>query len=147
MGLLEDIRIDRKRLSFEITETFAISDMGCAQKTIEKIQKRGHSVALDDVGMGAAGLNYLRHLCVDRVKVDGSLIRGAQTKERDFIVTRSIINLAHALKADVVAEHVESHDQVDMLRKLGVANMQGFLFGVPAPLARLRPGEQVLKIA
>ncbi|WP_019961738.1 EAL domain-containing protein [Woodsholea maritima] len=137
LGLIEDIRIDRKRLSFELTETHALRDIACATRTLEKIRKRGHMVALDDFGVGAAGLNYIRLLPVDMVKIDGSLIRGSATLERDFIITRSIANLAHGLKIEVVAEHVETHDQVDMLRKLGISRLQGFLFGAPAPLVTL----------
>lgn len=143
LDTLEDIRIDRTRLGFEITETRRICDVRVAAELIDALRKRRHPVALDDFGSGAAGLEYLRRFEVDRVKLDGALVPKTAPTDRDRAVVGAICAMVHQLGATVTAEQVEEKWQAAMLAGCGVDHLQGWLYGPAEPLgevmARYRP--------
>ena len=136
-ALLTTTRIDPGRLCFEITETRAISDFEAAQAVTEGLRRRGHPLALDDFGSGAAGVEYLMRLPVDRMKIDGALVPTRTPTEWERGVFKSMAGMAKDLGVTVVAERVEHRWQAVMLAQAGIDLLQGYLFGEPEPLSDL----------
>ena len=121
----------RRRLMLEITETAAIADLDQAARRIAALREAGIRVALDDFGIGAITLDYLRRLRVDTVKLDGSLIRDLATDDRARTLAGHVVSLCADLKMTTVAEMIETGEQEAAVRALGVDQGQGWLFGRP----------------
>lgn len=138
LALLADLKIDRSRLSFELTETATVKNVKAVNAVISKIRERGHAVCLDDFGAGAAGFHYLRDFPTDIVKIDGSYVRRAGNSERDTTLIRGMVDLCTALGVDCVAEMIESEASAALVKSLGVKFGQGFYFGKPVPLKQLK---------
>jgi len=128
-------RADPRRLIFEITETAAVGNLEQAREFIEALHDIGARVALDDFGVGYASFQYLKHLPVDMVKIDGSFVRHLDRDPFDFRFIRAINDLAQGLHMSTVAEFVESEQVRLLLKELGVEMGQGYHLGRPAPLA------------
>lgn len=120
----------------EMTETADVEDMAEIQSTVRGLRDRGVRFCLDDFGAGATALQTLRVLPVDYVKLDGAYVRDVARSGRDRAFVAAIVDLAGAVGASIVAEHVETEDQARALRELGVGYGQGWLFGRPGPLPR-----------
>jgi hypothetical protein len=89
-------------------------------------------LVLDDFGTGYSSLGYLRNAPFDKIKIDQSFVRGAASvKSRNAALIRAIVTLAESLKMETVAEGVETHDDLALVRELGVAQVQGYIFGRP----------------
>ncbi len=121
-------------LCFEITETSAVRDLARAQTLITQLRALGCAFALDDFGTGFCSFNYLRSLDVDYFKIDGSFIRDLRDSQLSTVIVRSITDIAHVLNKKTIAEQVESGDDCDLLRSLGVDFAQGFGLHRPEPL-------------
>lgn len=115
----------------EITETVLIDDLEAGNKTLASLKRLGVHIALDDFGIGYSSLHYLKHLPNDRLKIDSSFIAGLVTGSQDMTIARAIIELAHGLQLSVIAEGVETEEQVNLLREMGCEGMQGFFFSEP----------------
>lgn len=105
---------------------------------IQKIRERGHQVCLDDFGAGSAGLHDLRQFPVDVVKIDGSYVRRSERSERDGKLLQGMIDICTQLGAKTVAETIESEKQAARMKSMGVTYRQGFYFGKPVALNRLK---------
>ncbi|RKQ95276.1 EAL domain-containing protein [Maricaulis maris] len=138
LALLSDLRIDRSRLSFELTETATVSNIKAANAVIQKIRERGHQVCLDDFGAGSAGFHYLRDFPADVVKIDGSYIKQFEHSKRDATLLKGMINICRSLGAATVAEMIETEAQATTLKGFGVTYGQGYYFGKPVPLSSLK---------
>lgn len=132
--VLEDCRDIRHLLAFELTESSQIDDLETTNRILTRIRDFGHKVALDDFGAGAAGLQYLRVLKVDLVKIDGIYIRkGIEDPEnRSFL--RSMAELCRGLDIETVGECVENEEQRQFLEEIGITYAQGWLYGKPLPV-------------
>jgi diguanylate cyclase (GGDEF)-like protein len=131
--LLEDPRIDPRKLLLEITETARIHDLDQALALLRELHALGLSIALDDFGMGYASLNYLNRLkClpIDLIKIDKSFIGGLP---EDDAMARIISAISQVLHLPVMAEGVETEAQRDWLLQHGIHRGQGFLFAKPLP--------------
>jgi EAL domain-containing protein (putative c-di-GMP-specific phosphodiesterase class I) len=95
----------------------------------------GVRIAIDDFGTGYSGLSYLSRLPVDRLKLDKSLVQNLACRWRDVAIMRSVIAMGRDLGIAVIAEGVETEQQLAMLRQLGCPQVQGYLFARPAPPA------------
>ncbi|MEC9249374.1 MAG: EAL domain-containing protein [Pseudomonadota bacterium] len=137
LKMLADIKIDRSRLSFELTETATIKNIKAANAVIQKIRERGHKVCLDDFGAGAAGFHYLRDFPADIVKIDGSYIKRVGKSDRDTAILESMVDLCTKLGAETVAEMIEDESHAKLMKSLGVTYGQGYYFGKPVPLKTL----------
>lgn len=120
-------------LEIEITEETAI-DMSAVQGKLTVLRQAGVRLAIDDFGVGYSSLSSLRHLQVDRIKIDKSFVTGLTDSAADQVMVQAIINLGRSLKMDVVAEGVENEEIQVMLRVLGCNTMQGYHLGRPGSL-------------
>jgi EAL domain-containing protein (putative c-di-GMP-specific phosphodiesterase class I) len=118
-------------LEFEISEALAISCGDAVLGEIAKLRKSGACIVLDDFGAGYSSLTRLRDLPIDRIKIDGRLIEDIVTHNGARTIVQSIIGLAHGLGFEVVAEGVETLDQMEMLRVMGCDAAQGFAIAHP----------------
>jgi EAL domain-containing protein (putative c-di-GMP-specific phosphodiesterase class I) len=119
-------------LELEITESLIMQDIGLSTTRLEAVRALGMTVAIDDFGTGFSSLNYLSKLPVDTLKIDRSFVIEMDKPEGLALVT-TIIVMAHALKLKVVAEGVETEQQMRQLLSLNCDEMQGFLFSKPVP--------------
>ncbi len=120
------------QLELEITESVLIGNADAALDCIAEWKRLGVQVAVDDFGTGYSSLSYLSRLPVDRLKMDKALIRGMTMDSRDATIVRAVISLGRELGFTVLAEGVETEEQLDMLAALGCQQAQGYLFAVPA---------------
>ncbi|WP_235561390.1 EAL domain-containing protein [Brevundimonas sp. Root1279] len=121
----------RKRLMVEITETTALQDLDAANARIGALRNAGIKVCLDDFGVGAASLDYLRRLQIDVVKIDGGFVRDIAADRTARSMIGHLVELCRDMKVLTVAEMVETEPQADAVRALGVDYGQGWLFGRP----------------
>ncbi len=127
-------KLSPRYLELEVTETVLLEDEYIAG-AIPALKELGVTLSIDDFGTGYSSLNYLRRLPVEKLKIDQSFVRGLTTNQDDAIIARAIINLGHALGHTVIAEGVETEEQLAYLRQHGCDEGQGFLFGRPMPAA------------
>jgi diguanylate cyclase (GGDEF)-like protein len=126
--------IDPCLLEFELTETILMSDAESAVETLRRIKARGMRLALDDFGTGYSSLSYLKRFPLDALKIDRSFIRDVTTDPDDASIVVAIINLARSLKLRVVAEGVETPDQLSFLYSQGCDEVQGYHIARPMPV-------------
>jgi EAL domain-containing protein (putative c-di-GMP-specific phosphodiesterase class I) len=120
-----------EKLELEITESVLIGDTDLTIQCLKQWKDLGVRIALDDFGTGYSSLSYLSRLPVDRLKLDQSLIRRLTVDRKSAIIVRSILALAEELGIDVLAEGVETEEQLQVLIHLGCRQAQGYLFGRP----------------
>jgi diguanylate cyclase (GGDEF)-like protein len=120
-------------LEVEITESLAIQDLQLTIGVLQQLRTHGIKVSLDDFGTGHSSLAALKHLPLDHLKVDRSFIKDLTADSIDAGIVRTIINLGHELKLNVIAEGVETIEQLDFLRSVGCDGVQGFFFSRPLP--------------
>ncbi|GAB4544372.1 MAG: hypothetical protein Tsb0014_38350 [Pleurocapsa sp.] len=127
--LLQSLELKGEHLKLEITESTLMENVSAVTKVLEKLKERNIKLCIDDFGTGYSSLSYLRYLPVDTVKIDRSFIEPASSKNYDIV--KAIVNLAHSLELDVIAEGIETQTQLEMLRNLGCEYGQGYLFAYP----------------
>ncbi|PSB11405.1 GGDEF domain-containing response regulator [Pleurocapsa sp. CCALA 161] len=126
-NLLESLNLNGQDLKLEITESTLMENTSAVTKVLEQLKEREIKLCLDDFGTGYSSLNYLRYLPVDTVKIDRSFI-GPEINNTNYDIIKAIINLAHSLGLDVVAEGIETAAQLKILKNLGCEYGQGYLF-------------------
>jgi diguanylate cyclase (GGDEF)-like protein/PAS domain S-box-containing protein len=124
---------DPRRLEVEITESILMHSAEETVQTLRQLKAMGLRVSVDDFGTGYSSLNYLTRFPIDTLKIDQSFVRDIATDPGDAAITAAIIAMARGLKLDVVAEGVETQDQLTYLRQRGCRLMQGYLFSRPVP--------------
>lgn len=129
--LLSKHRLDARWLALEITENVAMSDIKTGMNVIAQLQAMGLSIAIDDFGTGYSSLSYLRRLPIDSIKIDRSFIAELQTTDADATIVKTLIDLAHGLGKQVVAEGVERAYQHQLLVELGCDVIQGYYYSPP----------------
>jgi len=127
----------RSRLTVEITESGLIDDLGAASSLLTELRQAGCRVAIDDFGTGYSSLAYLKALPLDYLKIDRKLAQDIGGSPRDRIVVRGVIEMALSLGLSVIAEGVETAEQLDLLAKEGCQYYQGFLCAEPLTSAAL----------
>jgi diguanylate cyclase (GGDEF)-like protein len=126
-------------LTVEVTETAVLSDVEATITQLDGLRRLGVRVALDDFGTGFSSLAYLQRLPADELKIDRSFVATMATDPVSEAIVASVVNLAHAVGLVVVAEGIETVEQLDALRQLGCDEVQGFLLGRPVSPADLAP--------
>ena len=136
---LSDHKLRAERLELEITEGVFLADNDATDETFANLKALGVRLALDDFGTGYSSLGYLKKAPFDKIKIDQSFVRGAASRDnRNSAIIRAIVTLAESLGMDTTAEGVETHDDLQLIRELGVSQVQGFIFGRPADGATAR---------
>jgi diguanylate cyclase (GGDEF)-like protein len=135
--ILEETQLPPMYLELEITESTLVSSLMDATKLLNNLQELGVKVSLDDFGTGYSSLNYLTKMPIDTLKIDKSFIDSICISEKDSRIAESIIQLAHSLDIKVVAEGVESEDQLALLRARHCDIIQGFIYSPPLHPTRL----------
>jgi len=119
--------VDPAQVQVEITETVLLHDLDTTTASLSRLRAMGVRVAVDDFGTGYASLNYLRRFPVDILKIDKEFVSGIGHRQQDEVIVEAVIRLAHDLGLQVVAEGVESQEQLDRVRELGCQQAQGYL--------------------
>ena len=130
---LKDTGLRPDTLAVEITESALIDDPENAALTLGRLKDMGLTIALDDFGTGYSSLSYLKRFPIDGLKIDRAFVRDIATDPDDAAIVTAIITMAQSLKLDVVAEGVETQQQLDFLRARGCLAAQGYFFSKPLP--------------
>jgi diguanylate cyclase (GGDEF)-like protein len=121
------------RLEIEITETGIIADVERAHVVVNELKAIGVTIAMDDFGTGNSSLSMLQAFPFDKIKIDKSFVRGISSNRQSRAILETSIALGRALDIAVLAEGVETDEDLEFLRDRGCAQVQGFLFGMPLP--------------
>ncbi len=132
-GALRDAGLSPRHLELEITESTIMRNPDEAVRTLLALKERGIEIAIDDFGTGYSSLNYLKRLPLDFLKIDQSFIRNLASSRSDQAIVRATIAMAHSLNLRVIAEGVETREQMDFLCEQGCDEVQGFLFSRAVP--------------
>jgi diguanylate cyclase (GGDEF)-like protein len=136
---LEKNGLDPTMVILEITEQVAVRHLVQARGLIHEIMALGCRFALDDFGAGFSSFNYLKHLPVDYIKIDGGFIKNMASDRVDQAMVKSIIQIANAVGKQTIAEYVQDGETLTMLHELGVNYAQGFYIGKPAEALTANP--------
>jgi EAL domain-containing protein (putative c-di-GMP-specific phosphodiesterase class I) len=132
--VLHETGLEPRWLDLELTESMIMDHPEGAAAMMSRLKETGISLSLDDFGTGYSSLNYLRRFPVDTLKIDSSFIADVESDPGSASVANSIIDIAHNLGIEAVAEGVETEEQLDFLRRCGCDKFQGFLFSRPVPV-------------
>jgi diguanylate cyclase (GGDEF)-like protein/PAS domain S-box-containing protein len=119
-------------LTLELTETVLLSDSERVLDRLQQLKALGVSIAIDDFGTGYSSLSYLQRVPFDAIKIDRAFVAALQLEDPSATLVRTIMDLAHTLDVDAIAEGIEQPIEVEALAQLGCEHGQGFFFGVPA---------------
>jgi diguanylate cyclase (GGDEF)-like protein len=135
--ILTETGVDPSSVTLEITESALMSDADSALFVLRSLEDLGLTLAIDDFGTGYSSLTYLERFPLDILKIDKSFVDGLSTEVEGSPIVGAVIDLAHDLGMTVVAEGVETEDQLTELRRLGCDHAQGYLFSRPFPAGEL----------
>lgn len=135
--VLKETGLDPHWLQLEVTEGDAMQDVDFAIKTLRELKEMGVQIAIDDFGTGHSALNYLSRFPIDVVKIDRSFVCDLTIDANDAEIASTIIVMAHNLNLEVIAEGVETEEQLAFLRQRQCDEMQGYLFSKPVPAEEL----------
>jgi len=130
---LQDTGLDAKWLELEITESIIIQNTDKVISILLELKDMGIKISIDDFGTGYSSLSYLQRLPIDALKIDRSFVKDIQSPVDDAAIARAVISLAHNLKLQVIAEGVETEEQLSFLQSQQCDAMQGYLFSRPLP--------------
>lgn len=134
--ILKETGLPPACLELELTESILMREVSEAMQILDGLKNLGLSIAVDDFGTGYSSLNYLKQFPIDVLKIDRTFVDGLPSGEQDAQIARAIIAMAHSLNLAVIAEGVETHEQLDFLREHGCDEVQGYLFGRPMPASQ-----------
>jgi diguanylate cyclase (GGDEF)-like protein len=133
--IVRSVGIDPRYLEFELTESILMQDTVQAAAMLRNLKALGVSIAVDDFGTGYSSLAYLKRFPLDTLKIDREFVRDCTSDPDDAAIAQSIVSLAHNLGLRVVAEGVETQEQLEFLASVGCDEMQGYYFSRPVPQA------------
>lgn len=136
--LLDECACDARQLIFEITESVTLDEMQSSIKKLQDLRNLGIKIAIDDFGTGYSSLSYIKDLPLDIIKIDKSFVQSLHQTEKNQALATTIINIGHALGLRLIAEGVETEDQLQFLNELGCDAFQGYLFSKPLPISALK---------
>jgi len=132
-NILKEAGLDPQFLELELTESTAMQHVEKSMKILNRLKHSGIQIAIDDFGTGFSSLNYLKQLPLDRLKIDRSFIIGLANNPNDAAIVVTIIAMARCLGLGVIAEGVETEEQLKFLKMHACNEAQGYLFGYPIP--------------
>jgi diguanylate cyclase (GGDEF)-like protein/PAS domain S-box-containing protein len=130
---LDESGIDPRSLVLEVTESALMDDAAAALRVVNELKSLGVRIAIDAFGIGYSSLVYLKNFPVDLLKIDRSFVSGLGRDKDDTAIVRSVIDLAHALEIEAVAEGIETRTHLEMLQSMGCGFGQGFLWSPAVP--------------
>jgi diguanylate cyclase (GGDEF)-like protein len=134
---LQEHSLDATYLEIELTEATLMSNAETSVALLEQLSQLGVVVAIDDFGTGYSSMSYLQRFPIDKLKIDRSFISDVASNAGDASIVRAIISLAHGLRLKVIAEGVESEEQLGILRRMGCDQYQGFFRSAAVPAAEI----------
>jgi EAL domain-containing protein (putative c-di-GMP-specific phosphodiesterase class I)/FixJ family two-component response regulator len=137
--ILKESELDPESVELELTETSIMENPESTARVLADIRRMGVKIAIDDFGTGYSSLSYLKRLPIDTVKLDRSFVNGATAHPDHAALVMAIVTLAHNLRLRVIAEGVETEEQLNFLRLLRCDQGQGYLFDKPAPAELIKP--------
>lgn len=141
--ILEEVQLDPSYLELEITENTLMESMEDNIEILDRLRQMGVRIALDDFGTGYSSLNYLQQLPINNMKIDKSFVQDIANDRNKSYIAESIIQLAHRLNLEVIAEGVETEEQLRMLVNKNCDIIQGFIFSEPLPSGQV---ERILRL-
>jgi EAL domain-containing protein (putative c-di-GMP-specific phosphodiesterase class I) len=135
--VLTDTGVAPARLSLEVTEGIAVTDLPRAAATLRRIADTGVRISLDDYGTGYSGMTYLKMFPVSTVKLDQSFVRDIESDRTTRVLVNGFIRVAQELGLRTIAEGVETAEQARIVKELGFDYIQGYLYGKPMPADEL----------
>jgi diguanylate cyclase (GGDEF)-like protein len=146
-AVLERYGVQPDQINLEITESLLVRGTDNVIAIMNELVAMGMSLALDDFGTGYSSLAYLKKFPISTLKIDRSFVVGLPYEENDCAIARAIVTMAQQLRQEIVAEGVETVEQMSFLRELGCDQLQGYLFSQPVPAvdfaAMLREGKRL----
>ncbi len=133
-SIVDKYHVPHKVIELELTESAFFDDKDVLLKTVDRLREYGFIVSMDDFGAGYSSLNSLKELNIDVLKIDADFFRGAETAERGMLIVSEVIDLAKKLDMKIVAEGIESREQVDFLAGQECDLIQGYYFAKPMPI-------------
>ena len=133
-AVIETHRINPSRLKLELTESVVLENVADIVTKMHALKALGVGLSMDDFGTGYSSLSYLKQLPLDQLKIDRSFVRDIVTDTNDAVMVRTIIDMAHNFRLNVIAEGVETEAQLDFLKQHGCIAYQGYLFSKPVPV-------------
>lgn len=134
LALIDSSGIMPEKLKFEITESILLENLEDIIEKMIRLKERGLNFSIDDFGTGYSSLQYLKRLPLDQLKIDQSFVRDIADDSNDRAIVRTIIAIANSLNLDVIAEGVETEEQLRVLKSEGCSQFQGYIFGKPVPV-------------
>lgn len=134
LSRIEALKVDATKLKLELTESMMVTDVEPVVEKMRLLHATGITLSLDDFGTGYASLSYLRQLPIQEIKIDRSFVKDAPDNKRNRLLLKSIFDIADTLELSVIAEGIETKEQLGLLRSLGCTRFQGYYFGKPLPL-------------
>ncbi|WP_265530708.1 putative bifunctional diguanylate cyclase/phosphodiesterase [Sphingomicrobium marinum] len=129
-------KVPGNRLELEVTEGVFLGNNSSTLDNMKRLRQLGVGIALDDFGTGYSSIGYLNKAVFHKLKIDGSFVREAGTREENVAIIQSIVQLAKSFRMNVTAEGVETAEDFERMRDLGVDTIQGYLFGRPLDFGR-----------
>jgi len=136
-AVLQESHLPPQLLELELTESLLMAKKELATSVLQKLQQQGVQLSIDDFGTGYSSLSYLKHFPLHRLKIDRSFIKDLPGSADDEIIVEAIIALAHGLRLKVVAEGVETAEQLEFIHNKNCDDVQGFLLAEPMPATQL----------
>ncbi|MDQ0226381.1 putative bifunctional diguanylate cyclase/phosphodiesterase [Metabacillus niabensis] len=137
--VLDKTKLDPRYLVLEITESMAM-DFDYSLNVLEQLKGIGVGISIDDFGTGYSSLSYLKKFPIDYLKIDKSFVRDINDDENDANIVKAIITLAHNLNLQVIAEGVETNEQLQFLKKNDCDHIQGYIFSKPLTSSQIEQG-------
>jgi predicted signal transduction protein with EAL and GGDEF domain len=138
LDVIRESGIDPARVEFEMTEGVLLDNLERTRVQFEELREAGITIALDDFGAGYSSVGYLKSIQFDRIKIDRSIVSNLLHDRRQQSIIQGTVMMAHGMSARVLAEGVESSEEVLLLRLAGCEELQGYLFHRPMPLEELK---------
>lgn len=136
-SILSDYNVDYSKIVFEITETAVISNVDLAIERLNSLKNKGLKIALDDFGTGYSSITYLKKLPIDIIKLDKSYIKTVTNGGIDSAIVKCILSLTDDLDFRVIAEGIETYEQLEYLKNINCQTGQGYYIGMPSPLEKI----------
>ena len=134
-SIVDKYQVPHNVIELELTESAFFDDKEILLQTVKKLREAGFPVSMDDFGAGYSSLNSLKELQLDVLKLDADFFRGVDAQERGMLIVSEVIDLAKKLNMKIVAEGIESREQVDFLTEQECDLIQGYFFAKPMPIA------------